>query len=214
MCITVWILGDQLLVEHPALAAAAAASGEVRVLLVESASRMARLPYHRKKLVLLLAAMRHYAEALRARGYTVDYVQAPTMLAGLRQHVAAFQPDRIITMPAAEYAGRRFQQERMAAALGVAVTVLPNTQFLIGRDDLFPRHAPAVGSVARGERRTGWRCMELRRGEPQAAAQRRAGSAAGAALCARRYHPGSDGRGRGAAGAGRRGGRLRPGCHP
>ncbi|MBP8293140.1 MAG: cryptochrome/photolyase family protein, partial [Caldilineaceae bacterium] len=135
--ITVWILGDQLLAEHPALAAAAGAT-DVRVVLVESAGRRARLPYHRKKLVLLLAAMRHYAATLRAQGYAVDYIQAPTMLAGLGQHVAAFQPERIFTMAAAEYNGRRFQQERMAAALGVAVTVLPNTQFLIGRDDLFP----------------------------------------------------------------------------
>jgi deoxyribodipyrimidine photolyase-related protein len=115
--ITIWILGDQLLLDHPALAAGATTSAtDVRILLVESASRMARLPYHRKKLVLLLAAMRHYADALRARGYTVDYVQASTMLDGLRQHVAAFQPDRIITMAAAETNGRRFQQERMAAA--------------------------------------------------------------------------------------------------
>jgi deoxyribodipyrimidine photolyase-related protein len=139
MRLTVWILGDQLLLEHPALAAASTAGAtDVRVVLVESASRMARLPYHRKKLVLLLSAMRHYTAALRARGYTVDYVQAPTMLAGLRQHAVAFQPNRIITMAAAEYSGRRFQQERLAAALGVTVTLLPNTQFLVGRHDLFP----------------------------------------------------------------------------
>jgi deoxyribodipyrimidine photolyase-related protein len=100
---TIWILGDQLLPTHPALAAAhAAGATEMRIVMVESASRMARLPYHRKKLVLLLAAMRHYAALLRSQGYAVDYIRAPTVSAGLRQHAAEFQPDRIITMAAAE----------------------------------------------------------------------------------------------------------------
>jgi deoxyribodipyrimidine photolyase-like uncharacterized protein len=69
--VSVWILGDQLLAEHPALIAAEGIAGDrarVRVLLVQSLSRTRKLPYQRKKLVLLFSAMRHYAaRAARAR---------------------------------------------------------------------------------------------------------------------------------------------------
>ena len=67
---TVWILGDQLLEQHPALMAAVAEAGgdRLRVVLVESRARAARLPYQRKKLVLLFSAMRHYAAGLQEQG--------------------------------------------------------------------------------------------------------------------------------------------------
>lgn len=138
--LSVWILGDQLLRGHPALLAAErlAERSRIRVLLIESEQRKARLPYHRKKLVLLISAMRHYVEELRNLGYAVDYVRAPTMLEGLRQHVEAHRPARLLTMAAAEYRGRKFQQARLADLLGVPVDVLPNTQFLCGRYDPFP----------------------------------------------------------------------------
>lgn len=139
--ISVWILGDQLLAAHPAIAAAEALTerANIRVVLVESAQRLARLPYQRKKLVLLLSAMRHYAEELRDDGYTVDYVRTTTAGEGLRGHVATWQPQRLLTMAAAESRGRRFQQERLAGLLGVPVDVLPNTQFLVGRYDPYPQ---------------------------------------------------------------------------
>lgn len=48
--VSVWIMGDQLLEDHPALAAA---DEGTRILLIESRQRAARLPYQRKKLVLI-----------------------------------------------------------------------------------------------------------------------------------------------------------------
>jgi deoxyribodipyrimidine photolyase-related protein len=142
--ITVWILGDQLLDDHPALIAAEAeaAKAKICVVLIESRARLEHLPYQRKKLVLLLSAMRHYAEALRGRGYRVDYRRADSTAAGLAAHVADEQPRMVITMAAAEYRGRRFQTERLAALLDRPVQVLDNTQFLVGRYDPYPDAAP------------------------------------------------------------------------
>lgn len=142
--LSVWILGDQLLAGHPALAAAKRAVGRdnVRVVLVESAARSRRLPYQRKKLVLLFSAMRHYAEELRSQGWQVDCIQAETTLAGLQAHVAQHRPTALLTMTASEIAGRRWQQGRLAEQLGMPVHVLPNTQFLVGQFDPFPAARP------------------------------------------------------------------------
>jgi deoxyribodipyrimidine photolyase-related protein len=74
---SVLILGDQLLDPHPALARARASGDRVEVVMLESARRLRRLPYHKKKLVLLLSAMRHHAAALRHTGCRVDDRRAP-----------------------------------------------------------------------------------------------------------------------------------------
>jgi deoxyribodipyrimidine photolyase-related protein len=143
MRLSIWILGDQLVWEHPALLAAEAAckSGQLRVLLIESRATCARLPYQRKKLVLLFSAMRHYATMLRERGYAVDYLQAGDMLSGLRQHLHSWQPDMIYCMAASQYGGRRFQ-ERLETLLSVPAVILPNTQFLSGQFAPFPNPQP------------------------------------------------------------------------
>ena len=54
---SVWILGDQLLLDHPALSAEEYTErGQICVVLIESTARLTQLPYQRKKLVLLLSA--------------------------------------------------------------------------------------------------------------------------------------------------------------
>lgn len=132
--VSVWILGDQLLEGHPALNAAGTGA---QVVLVESRQRTGKLPYQRKKLVLMFSAMRHYAERLRSLGYRVDYRLADTFSQALSQHVREHQPTRLVTMASASYSGRRFQ-ESLATRLGLAVEILPNTQFLNGSFDIIP----------------------------------------------------------------------------
>lgn len=141
--VLVWIPGDQLLADHPALHKTKYTYGKdnVRVVLIESASRVQRLPYQRKKLVLLLSAMRHYVEWLRADGYDAHYIQAETTATGLAQVAGDYAPDKCYTMAASEYGGRVFQQERLAAVVGCAVELLPNTQFLVGDYDPYPEAA-------------------------------------------------------------------------
>ncbi len=139
-CLSVWILGDQLLAHHPALVAAEQAVGRenVRVVLIESAARTRRLPYQRKKLVLLFSAMRHYALQLAVDGHQVQVIAAPSFLEGLRQHTQSCHPQGLLTMAASEYRGRHWQQDQLSQLLGIPVTVLPNTQFLVGQHDPFP----------------------------------------------------------------------------
>ncbi len=138
--LSVWILGDQLLNPHPAIAAAEEAVGreKVRVVLVESEGRIGRQPYHRKKLVLLFSAMRHYADELRAAGYGVDYEIADSFSNGLRAHLARHGSARLITMQSSEYRMRRAQEGKLTDLLGVPVAVIPNRQFLIAQHNPYP----------------------------------------------------------------------------
>ena len=144
--VSVWILGDQLMVRHPALVAAEAVlpREQVRVVLVESAGRLRKIPYQRKKLVLLLSALRHYAGELAAQGYAVEVIQAASMGEGLARHVAQHRPARLLCMAAADYGGRVLQEQRLAQLLGLPVEVLPNTQFLTGRYDPAPQSGKRV----------------------------------------------------------------------
>lgn len=132
---SVWILGDQLSPHHPGLVAGR------RVVMIESLARLNQRPYHRRKLVLIISAMRHYADELRAAGYEVDLRSAPDFLSGLRDHVATFGVRHLICMAAAEYDTRQFQQ-RLEHELGIPVTILPNTLFLVERYP--PSRSPAL----------------------------------------------------------------------
>ncbi|GAB4524495.1 MAG: cryptochrome/photolyase family protein [Anaerolineae bacterium] len=139
--LSVWILGDQLLRDHPALAAAEAAVGKsnIHVVMIESQKRTAQRPYQRKKLVLIYSAMRHYAQMLREQGYHVDYyTSAESMTHALQQHKELWRPEKLLTMAASEYFPRLYQTDHLSAALNIPVEVLPNTQFLIGRYNPYP----------------------------------------------------------------------------
>lgn len=46
-----------------------------RILMVEVRGEAETVPHHRKKLIFLFSAMRHFAEELRQDGWTVDYVE-------------------------------------------------------------------------------------------------------------------------------------------
>lgn len=142
---SVWILGDQFSPHHPGLVAGR------RVVMIESLARLNQRPYHRRKLVLIISAMRHYADELRAVGCEVDLRSAPDFLSGLRDHVATFGVRHLICMAAAEYDTRQFQQ-RLEHDLGIPVTILPNTLFLVERHP--PTRSPALmGPFYRAMRR-------------------------------------------------------------
>lgn len=139
MTALIWILGDQLVDNHPALAGHTPATA--RVALIESERVLAR-PYHRHKRILVLSAMRHYAETLRQAGWETLYLRAPHFTAGLREALARTQADEVVTMAAADWAGRRFQTAILPRRLSVPVRVLPNTQFLTGAYNPYPNPTP------------------------------------------------------------------------
>lgn len=137
---TVWILGDQLLEEHPALEAARA-EGEARdvvVLLIESYARLSKQSYHRKKITLLLSSMRHYCHALETQGVRVDYRRSRDVTSALQAHLREVRPESLWCMQASEYRGRAYQEKLVEQLTDIRVQLLPNSQFLLGRHHPFP----------------------------------------------------------------------------
>lgn len=113
-----------------------------RVLLVESLGKGAALPYHRWKLVLVLASLRHFVEELRAAGFEVDHRAAPTYADGIRQHIARFAPSEVLVPEPAEW-GISESLRALAAELAAAtdtdggsrtrVTLVPEQRMLVDR---------------------------------------------------------------------------------
>jgi len=104
--------------------------GEARVLLAESTARARRLPFHKKRLVLVWSAMRHLAAELREMGYEVDYhEQADDYGAVFREHIRTHAPDRFVMMHTAEW-GVSTALARLAARAGAEAEVLPSDMFL------------------------------------------------------------------------------------
>jgi deoxyribodipyrimidine photolyase-related protein len=143
MTVTVWVLGDQLLLNHPALRFAEEQVGRenVIVLMIESQLRANRLPYQKKKLVLLFSSMRHYAENLRMTGVRVDYHTSPDLSTAIKRHLREFQPEKLITMAACEYGGLTFQKS-LSERFDTPAKILPNRQFLTGRYNPIPQPKP------------------------------------------------------------------------
>jgi deoxyribodipyrimidine photolyase-related protein len=104
---------------------------------IEAVDKGASLPWHRQKLVLVLSAMRHFADALETAGYRVDYRTAPSYEAGL---LAAAQEHGAAHVIATE--GREWEMvqslSRADALLrdsNISLELRTDRGFLASRDD-------------------------------------------------------------------------------
>jgi deoxyribodipyrimidine photolyase-related protein len=132
---TVWILGDQLSVRNAALEAAR--KGRDRLLFIESRKTFGKLPYHRHRLLLILSAMRHFAEERRAEGWEVEYHrlgEAPDMESVLAAHCAKHHPAAILLTEPNNH-GERSATSALSSKLPVPLNVIPTAQFLCSREE-------------------------------------------------------------------------------
>lgn len=101
------VLGDQLSVDLSALVDID--PGRDTVLMMEVADEGTYVRHHKQKIVLVLSAMRHFAETLRQRGVTVDYVEldAAENTGGFTSEVvraiARLRPGRIVVTEPSEW---------------------------------------------------------------------------------------------------------------
>lgn len=153
----VWILGDQLSDAWPDwLAARGLHPGNAELLLIESAAKLRSRTWHRHKLILVLSAMRHFAEELHALGWRVTYRRAASFESGLREHLDAVRATRLFVMRPATWQGAQFADALVDRLAPVAVETLPNAMFLATPADLGTARSPLMESFYRKLRmRTG-----------------------------------------------------------
>lgn len=130
----VLVLGDQLSEGLSALKAAD--RGRDIVVMAEVTEETGYVPHHPKKIVLVLAAMRKFADRLRAQGWDVAYTRldeaenSGSVTGELLRRAAAFG--------AAEVLATRPGEWRLTQALDglpLAVTLLPDDRFLCSAED-------------------------------------------------------------------------------
>jgi deoxyribodipyrimidine photolyase-related protein len=127
------VLGDQL---TPTLSSLTSGDPrQDRVLMAELHDEASYVRHHKKKIAFLFSAMRHFADELRAAGWTVDYVTLDdpanqgSFTAQVKHAVAAHAPERIIVTEAGEWrVAEMFKGWQ--ADLGLPVTILPDTRFI------------------------------------------------------------------------------------
>ncbi|MCX7868443.1 MAG: cryptochrome/photolyase family protein [Terrimicrobiaceae bacterium] len=132
---SIWILGDQLALGHSALANADPRQDVV--LMIESRARGAHLRYHQIKLAMIYAAMRHFAEELRERGWVVDYHalgQTRDFSEGLARHIQKHRPGSLAMM-----SPNSWFEDKAARALAekfqLPIAFTEPVQFLRPRED-------------------------------------------------------------------------------
>lgn len=132
----VLVLGDQLTLDSAALAAADPARD--RVLMIEAPGEQDRVWCHRARSVLFLSAMRHFRDALRAAGWQVDYVALDdpgpeALIDRLAEQLRARPGSPLSVVEPGEWWLLAALQDR-CAALGVPLTIHPDTHFLCERE--------------------------------------------------------------------------------
>jgi deoxyribodipyrimidine photolyase-related protein len=130
------VLGDQL---TPSLSSLAAADpSRDRVLMAELHDEATYVRHHKKKIAFVFSAMRHFAEELRAAGWTVDYVKlgAPENRASFTGQLASaiveHRPRGIVVTEAAEWRVSRMI-EGWQEQFSIPVAILPDDRFLCSR---------------------------------------------------------------------------------
>ena len=131
------ILGDQLSLDLSALDALD--PGCDIFLMMEVMEENTYVWHHKQKIVLVLAAMRHFAETLRQRGLTVDYVQLDALdntgrfTTEVRRAVARHRPSRIVVTAPSEWRVQTMV-DGWADFTGTPVETLSDHRFFASRE--------------------------------------------------------------------------------
>jgi deoxyribodipyrimidine photolyase-related protein len=156
---------------HEAIGPLADTDPQAAVLVfLESRAKATRRPYHKKKLTLVLSAMRHFALEQAERGCRIVYgASASSFADGLLELQAKWNWSELLTNVAAE---RELRVElRSAEQQGLRLRIVPDTAWLTTTEDferIFGSQAPDAIEAASPRRRylmdTFYRAMRRKTG--------------------------------------------------
>lgn len=132
------VLGDQL---TPGLSALREADpSQDTILMMEVMDEAVHVRHHKKKIALILSAMRAFADELQDAGWRVVYVRLDdadntgSFTGEVERAVRRLNPDRVITTEASEH--RVLETQRLwRDRLGVDVDILPDDRFMCSKTD-------------------------------------------------------------------------------
>jgi deoxyribodipyrimidine photolyase-related protein len=134
----VLVLADQLSHTLPSLLQAK--KSETLILMVEVQEEATYVKHHKKKIAFLFSAMRHFAESLRADGWTVAYVKlddkenSGSFTGEIKRTVAKNKIKSITVTEPGEYRLLKAMQD-WHNMFGMPVHILPDTRFVCSIDD-------------------------------------------------------------------------------
>jgi len=131
------VLGDQLDRAGSAFDGFDPASD--RVWMCEATEEATQVWCSQQRLVVFLSAMRHFAQALRAEGLPLDYVQGASLPQALARTLAECAVQRIVLTEPGDYRVREALRQAAAAAR-VVLELRPDRHFLCSTDE-FAAHA-------------------------------------------------------------------------
>lgn len=133
MTILIPVLGDQL--SHDLASLRDGERDEAVVLLMEVAEETTYVRHHKAKIALILSAMRHFGEELRAAGWKVDYVRlddpdnSGSFTGEIARAVARHRPSAIRIVEPGEWRVKE-AIDTWATRFGVPVRMLPDDRFV------------------------------------------------------------------------------------
>jgi deoxyribodipyrimidine photolyase-related protein len=135
MTILIPVLGDQL---SQCLASLRDVPQEnAVVLLMEVAEETTYVRHHKRKIILVLSAMRHFAEELRASGWMVDYVRledpdnSGSFTGEIARAILRHQPEAIRIVEPGEWRVKVMIDD-WHRRFGLPVDILPDDRFICG----------------------------------------------------------------------------------
>ena len=127
------VLGDQLSLGLSSLTDAN--PDDTVILMMEVADETTYVRHHKRKIAYILSAMRHHAQALRAAGWTVDYIRlddpgnSGSFTGELAGAIERHAPDRIIVTESGEWRVQAML-DAWETLFGIPVEIRPDTRFL------------------------------------------------------------------------------------
>ena len=130
------VLGDQQ--SHDLSALTDLDPGCDTVLMMEVTEEGTYVPHHKQKIVLVLSAMRHFADELRLRGVAVDYIaldasgNTGALTSEVQRAAERHRPDRLVLTEPGEWRVQKMV-ETWSVLTGRPVEVRPDNRFFASR---------------------------------------------------------------------------------
>ena len=110
------------------------------ILMMEVAEEAGMIPHHRKKLIFLFSAMRHFVKELESQGWTVDYVKlnaednVGSFTGEMKRALSRYDISQVRVCEPSEY--RVLEDVKgWESQFGIPVTIMPDVRFIAGHDE-------------------------------------------------------------------------------